>query len=136
MRVEFTIDCHGQNAVPYLRMTQGQTRLVKARNLKSKSLQKLVDRIRRYMDWKTYVLMTFKNAARQQGMILNTKEKNYVDIMIWYANKKHADSDNVIKGILDAIFDNDKYVAGSFDFDYDKDRPRVEVIIHDGEEKI
>lgn len=51
--------------------------------------------------------------------------------MTYFANDSRSDPDNVQKGVADALFKNDKYVAGSYDFAFDKENPRVEVeIIH------
>lgn len=61
--------------------------------------------------------------------IVNTGNKIHVGIMIFFKDKTHADSDNVFKGIADALFMNDKYVAGNFDYAYDKKNPRVVVKI-------
>lgn len=60
----------------------------------------------------------------------SSKESKYVmTIMIYFADYSHADPDNIFKGIADALFDSDKYLAGDFDFDYDSSNPRVEVEI-------
>jgi len=56
-------------------------------------------------------------------------QKTKVELMIYFKNFAHGDSDNVMKGLLDALFECDKYVSGSFDFDYDRINPRIEVKI-------
>ena len=64
--------------------------------------------------------------------MLEKDKKYYVDVVAYYKDKKHGDTDNVAKGINDAIFQkplSDKYVAGSYDFFYDKENPRVEIKI-------
>lgn len=57
-------------------------------------------------------------------------QKTRVDIMIYFNpdDMRHGDPDNCMKAILDSLFVNDKFVAGSFDFDYDRN-PRIEVTI-------
>ncbi len=39
-------------------------------------------------------------------------------LAIKFCDKAHGDSDNIFKGIADALFDNDKYVIGGFDYEY------------------
>lgn len=56
-------------------------------------------------------------------------EKTRVDIKIYFCDYTHGDPDNILKAILDALFECDKFVCGSFDFFYDKQNPRVEVTI-------
>lgn len=109
------------NPMPYTRTTQGSKWSPKAKD---------------YSAWKEYVrgcflaycvdekLLTHADfrglvyALPNLKPIVKSKNKARVDIMITYKDDTHADSDNVIKGILDALFQNDKYVAGSFDFEY------------------
>lgn len=87
----------------------------------------------RYCAWKEYVVAAFDRAANTatwEGKPIKSKEKMYLHTFMFFANKKHPDPDNVAKGVADALFQNDKLVAGSYDFSFDKDNPRVEVIIH------
>ena len=56
-------------------------------------------------------------------------QKTRMDIVIYFADYKHGDPSNVHKGIEDALFVNDKFCSGSFDFFYDSLNPRVEVSI-------
>lgn len=117
---------HKTNPVPYTRTTQGQ---------------KYVDKnYYRYVNWKNTILKAFADKyGKYPHMILRNNVKYYVTLKIFFNNKKHGDSDNVFKGVLDAIFQkplSDKYVAGSFDFFYD-DNPRVEITIKEqGDETI
>lgn len=66
--------------------------------------------------------------------IINTKPltilKNSarMDIKIAWANEHHGDPDNIFKGIADALFYDDKHLAGSFEFEHGKDG-KVEVNI-------
>jgi len=67
---------------------------------------------------------------KRYGKVLHTgNQKIYVSSIAYFANKKHGDMDNIHKGILDALFVSDKYVAGAFDFYYDAQNPRLEVTI-------
>ena len=105
------------NPVPYKRTTQRA---------------KFVDKeYQRYQKWKAKVLSDFIKAFKTYPhRVFQHKKKYYVDIVVYYKNKAHGDTDNVYKGILDAIFAkplNDKYICGSMDYFYDKDNPRVEI---------
>lgn len=58
------------------------------------------------------------------------KRKCRMDIFATYKHNAHADTDNVWKGISDALFQNDKNVIGSFDFEVvDGCIPKVDVTI-------
>ena len=106
------------NSIPYHRTTQGSYW-----NAGSQ----------RYLAWKNYVVKEF---CKQTGVkdtskkpILKSNDKIHVVMNIYFKDKTHADSDNIFKGIADSLFQNDKYVSGSFDFFYDANNPRVEVEI-------
>ena len=47
---------------------------------------------------------------------IDIKTKCRIDIFITWANGVHGDPDNILKGINDALFQNDKLVACSADF--------------------
>ena len=87
---------------------------------------------RRYKAWKDYVVAAYDraaNAATISGKPIVSREKSYLHTMIYYANNARPDPDNVQKGVADALFENDKNVAGSYDFAIDKDNPRIEITI-------
>lgn len=92
----------------------------------------------RYEAWKEHVQQacnrsgyTDQNNLNIKPIKLTPKQKARVDIEIEYASEAQPDNDNVFKGILDALFVNDKYVtAGSFVSKQSKTRQgKVEVII-------
>ena len=91
---------------------------------------------RRYYAWKQHVIDAYCEAGGLSDFstakpIPKSKKKIYLHTMTYFANDSRSDPDNVQKGIADALFQDDKYVAGSYDFDFDKENPRVEVeIIH------
>tara|TARA_R110001606_G_scaffold2504_5_gene10987 strand:- start:4356 stop:4727 length:372 start_codon:yes stop_codon:yes gene_type:complete len=119
MIYSFTVKCDNSNPVPYKRTTQRQ---------------KFVDKeYKKYVVWKNKVVAKFiLEFTKYPHNLLEKDKKYYVDVVAYYKDKKHADTDNVAKGINDAIFQkplNDKYVAGSYDFSYDKENPRVEITI-------
>ena len=115
------------NPIPYLRMTQG-SQWTKA--------------ALRYSQWKAYARMCLVDSlqgipkdnalwciTKNNKAIEYTKDKAEMQLKIFFANRAHADSDNIFKGIADALFVNDKFLSGSFDFGYDNENPRVEVFI-------
>jgi hypothetical protein len=55
------------------------------------------------------------------------KRKVQLNCMIYFKNNAHGDPENVRKGIMDALFVNDKHVIGYYDYDIDPEAPRVEV---------
>jgi len=138
MDIKFTIE---GNPVPYLRMTQGQIKLLRIPYAKlTPAGRKKRDVIERYMKWKEHVFLSlcFQQFPDGDARVFlrdrvpqEPKEKLYMDVMIYFSNGKHGDPDNVWKGIADSLFKNDNKVAGSFDFGYDKENPRCEVRIYD-----
>lgn len=125
--IEFVITGNQENPkgnpIPYTRVTQGT---------------KWTDKALRYGAWKDHVVQQFERAAKASGFPLDLDDQQAVremirtgrptkpirlekstarmDIRIEWANEAHADADNIFKGILDALFVNDKNVtAGSFE---------------------
>jgi hypothetical protein len=139
MELLFTIrgnqeDPYG-NPIPYFRVT---------------SQSKFSKGAKRYNEWKTFVVAHYLDIMRtfpadtkreQFGDIhdllerapitLAPGETAVMDIKILWANKKHADCDNIYKGIADALFKDDKYIThGSFSSGYaDSKAGSVEVRI-------
>lgn len=109
------------NPIPYFRQTQASSRFNK--------------NAKRYHAWKDYVRKVaqeqgFRNVIyRGQSTIIENPKKIKMDMMIYFGNKTHGDSDNIFKGIADSLFPQDKTVCGSFDFEYDNTNPRVEISI-------
>lgn len=122
------------NAVPYTRMTQRG---------------KFKPNARKYTKWKQYVVGQFIDhlgqcdcfdSHEQRAIMLTVAQgkaplpyvpgiKIELNCMIYFATKNHGDPENIRKGIMDALFSNDKNVIGYYDYDYDPDRPRVEIEI-------
>lgn len=90
MRHTFTIygsqESLDANPIPYHRTTQGSFW-----NKGSK----------RYAAWKQYVRLA-------AGKCFEGTPRGEVRTEIYFGKENHADSDNIIKGILDALFENDK----------------------------
>lgn len=116
--LSFTVR-NGSNPVPYKRTTQRQKFVEKG--------------YKRYIEYKNLIVAEFvKKYKCLPSKILENKTKYYVNVIAYYKDKTHADTDNVAKGVNDAIFQkplNDKYIAGSYDFFYDKEDPRLEITI-------
>ncbi len=112
------------NPIPYQRSTQA-----------SQWLPKVI----RYRDWKEYVSNEYLKAIGQDHRVVHrsrikiakgkkiriekaipaTKEKIMMTLKIVFCNKAHGDCDNIYKGIADALFENDKYLAcGGIDYEY------------------
>lgn len=106
------------NPIPYLRTTQAS---------------QWTDKAVRYQEWKGYVVGEYIKALEKienrkelekyhdlskLKPIANTGEKIHMRLQITWGNKAHADSDNVFKGIADALFINDKFLVGEFDYEY------------------
>lgn len=93
----------------------------------------------RYAKWKTYVQMRLLDALRAQigpdewniakrriacgkkPIALPAGAKARMDVSITWKNGSHADPENVFGSIADALFENDKKLAGTFDFCYSPD---------------
>lgn len=66
----------------------------------------------------------------KKPIVLGKDQRARMDIKIYWASKAHGDPENIFGSIADALFDNDKNLAGSFDFEQSADKhARVEVTI-------
>ncbi len=112
--------------VPYLRMTQGQTRLMRIPDRKTSRQGAAVKaRIRRYLVFKEFVLLCSLGKKYNPAPM----SKTILNVTVFFKNRKHGDPDNIRKGIQDALFTQDRCIAGSVDYFYDPQRPRCEVEI-------
>ena len=104
--------------------------------LKMTGRQHWTKQAKRYVDWKMFVTRCFLDIHnvvpvpvsyikdfRIVDLEVDTKpitippgRKAYMEIMIRWKNNKRPDAENVFGSIADALFENDKYLAGSFDF--------------------
>lgn len=95
--------------VPYLRMTQGQVKLMRIPDsrLRPDGLR-IKQRIRTYLAYKDCVRMC------SEGMAIDRKprKKVFMDVMIYFSTGRHGDPENIRKGIQDAIYTQDRMVAG------------------------
>ncbi len=71
---------------------------------------------RKYEDWKNFVVGAFLRANPQvkptswKPLTLEKEQTARVSLVVHWHNGIHADLDNVLKGVLDALFTNDKNV--------------------------
>ncbi len=110
--------------VPYERMTAGELkwlRIPERRLTRAQAARKR--RILAYFAYKDLV----RAAIGAQRYDRAPRQKAYAAMTVYYRNLTHGDPDNIKKGILDAAFECDKFIASSVDFSYDPARPRVEV---------
>ena len=136
-QIKFTIHWNQEkkdgNPIPYTRTTQGSQWTPKAQ---------------RYHQWKTRVVAAYLDALQiipkieradfgeahdllQKKPIRKADHKQKMEIMCYYSDETHPDTDNVFKGIADALFMNDKHVIGSFDYTHEKGgQGRVEVTLY------
>lgn len=107
-------------------MTQGQVKLMRIppARLRANGL-KVWKQIKKYLCYKDLVARHSQTFAFDR----KPKEKIYLNVMVYFSSRIHPDSENVRKAVSDAIFENDKMVAGCVDFGYDHENPRVEIEI-------
>lgn len=127
MTLTFTIEGNQNdptgNPIPYKRVLSGKFR------------KDSID----YMAWKEYVRSCLDRTAHLDGLshkvlyvpatypyphiLAQGVIRAAVHIKIYWKNHSHGDCDNVFKGILDALFENDKLVhAGSFESFYSPEK--------------
>lgn len=97
-----------------------------------------------YAHWKEHVKAAFIDSVPDEeraemirniihtGHPLTTGKdrKAVMEICIAWGSGVHGDPENIFGSIADALFDQDKYLAGRFDFvDYSVEKPRVVVTI-------
>jgi hypothetical protein len=88
---------------------------------------RIKQRIRAYLAYKDLV---FKCSMGQE-IDRKPREKVFMDVMIYFSTGRHGDPENIRKGVQDAIYTQDRMVAGAVDFDFDLLNPRVEVEIRE-----
>jgi hypothetical protein len=109
-------------------MTQGQVKLMRIPDFRLRpDGLRIKQRIRAYLAYKD---LGFK-CSMGQAIDRAPKKKVFMDVMIYFSTGRHGDPENIRKGIQDAIYTQDRMVAGSVDFDLDLMNPRVEVEIRE-----
>jgi len=118
------------NPIPKAKLTRGQQWGAQAQ---------------RYAAWKHYVQEAYVAKLRHDLAIdeWNEADRNLykhgkpvaadnarMDLMIYWGSEHHGDPENIFGAIADALFINDKHLAGSFDFTHTPEKKgRVEVKI-------
>lgn len=91
------------NAIPYVRTTQKQKWVSKP--------------YKRYQEWKERLYIEFiKQNKKAPINIFKPKKKYFLDCFAVHKNLSFADGDNILKGVNDALFKDDKYNSGKFDY--------------------
>lgn len=114
------------NPIPYTRMTR--------RSIWTESAQ-------RYLAWKEYVRAEFsdipnlpkrfKLSLEGNPITIEEGERAEVFIVVQMKGKRFADGDNILKGINDSLFENDKYVLdGHYSVRPGQKSGQVDVIIN------
>lgn len=98
------------NPLPYHRTTQGS---------------KWNGAYRRYANWKSQIQSEFfKKYPVEKWKYKDKPIKDpgpwKVDVLITFKGTRHGDPDNILKAVLDSLFETDKYCAASVDFFYAK----------------
>lgn len=121
---------HEKNPVPKLKMTGKQHWTPKAQE---------------YVKWKSFVasclnsyvgkledrkLPEWYSLTGKKPIVLQKGQDAHMHLHITWANEAHGDPENIFGSIADALFENDKHLAGSFDFEHSKEKKsRVDVTI-------
>lgn len=106
------------NPIPKAKLTRGQ---------------QWTDKAQEYSKWKQYVQQAIQphliGLARDMPMIpadkmmrgggryikpITLSEECEMELVIWWANEKHGDPEGIFGSIADALFVDDKHLAGSF----------------------
>lgn len=136
MKKQITFTIYGNqengkgNPIPYLRSTQAS---------------QFSPQAKRYNAWKDFVRASYFDAVNPKTVIkredfgrmhdmlqkkpITETVKARVSTFIHFGNETHADPDNVAKGILDALFKNDKHVDVHTDHVCGASQPGVKVTI-------
>jgi hypothetical protein len=91
--------------------------------------------LKRYKDYKKWLQWKLIEAHVDTLKAPGKGEKVYLHVYIYFRDYTHGDPENCRKAIQDAIYAQDKYVAGCVDFGYDRDNPRVVITILEREKE-
>lgn len=93
-------------------------------------------RYRRYVEWKQYVVAAFLRGAvcmpktnQLNRHPIGGMPKARVTISISFKSEVHSDPDNIVKGIIDSLFENDKHVDVSTKHFCGQPRGEVNVVV-------
>jgi hypothetical protein len=114
--ISFTIEGNHKgagNAIPKLKMTQGQQWMPKAREYtawKSFVVSRLFSALDEAKDFDTYNICSANQVRYGKPIALGKDECAILTIGFLWADAKHGDPENCLGSIADAIFWNDKNV--------------------------
>jgi hypothetical protein len=92
--------------------------------------------VKRYKDYKKWLAFQLMQGQADGITMPGKGEKVYLYVHCYFKDYTHGDPENCRKAIQDAIYTQDKYVAGCVDFSYDKDNPRVMITILEAVEEL
>lgn len=122
-----------QNPMPKLKMTGKQHWMPKAQ---------------KYVKWKSFLVARYldtkypnKKIPRAdfgdahdlisgKPIVMDKSQRAHMHLHIVWADETHGDPENIFGSVADALFKNDKHLAGSFDFEHSKNkRSRIDITI-------
>lgn len=94
--------------------------------------QRWTPEVLEYIQWKEHIIASFWRAfeshsdrydhlfgsvlSRLAKPVVTARQRCRMDIVIYWRGHSHGDPENIFGSIADALFSNDKYLAGSFDY--------------------
>lgn len=140
IEIRFTIkgthEGPGNNAIPKLKQT---------------GRQHWTPAARRYVKWKEHCVVALIDAlSKRSPAAAREAAKNYallgkplvlatrrarMDIVIVWSDGHHGDPENIFGSIADALFHNDKYLSGSFDFKDEPGEGQVDILLTISEQR-
>ena len=112
--IEGSYDGKNKNPLGYRRRTFG-----------SKWNQRSIE----YENWKQYVRECFYKNQRFKLNKPFQEERGKVSVEIFFKDERHVDPDNLVKGILDSLWDNDKHVDVETQTHCRSEKPIIKVLI-------
>lgn len=119
--------------------------------LKMTGRQHWTPNARRYTKWKEHcVAALIEELAKRSPAAAREAAKNYaalgkplvlatrrarMDIVIVWSDGHHGDPENIFGSIADALFHNDKYLSGSFDFKDEPGEGQVDILLTISEQR-
>lgn len=127
--IRFTIETEG-NPMPKIKLTKRQQWMPRAQKYaiyKARVRNAFFDALDKAMKKQAEL-----NTARCGKPLITEKAKCRMDLQIHFASHASPDPESVFGAIADALFFNDKYLAGSFDFDHPRSKQakgKVDVLL-------
>jgi Holliday junction resolvase RusA-like endonuclease len=112
------------NPIPYFRTTQGSSW-----NKPSQRYAAWKDYVRLQLDLQEVEIPKMYRSHPLEIKPFNKLVRGRTTATVFFRNEAHADPDNIVKGINDALFINDKHIDVHTDHECRDGNPRVEVVI-------